>query len=139
MLSRRAATVFGLADALTALVVAVGVFGGLPSRWWPVDGAAAMLVAAHGLAAFGLLGGTSWGRAFARVTAAVSLAVGVALATTLALTASWLRGVYGPIGAGGAVLFALVAALVLPYLVVLPAVQVVWLSDGGPRPAARRA
>jgi hypothetical protein len=36
MLSRRAAIVFGVADALTALVLAVGVFGGLPSRWWPV-------------------------------------------------------------------------------------------------------
>ena len=78
----------------------------------PSTGSAAMLVAAHGLGRLRLLlGRTSWGRALRARTAAVSLAVGVALATTLALTASWLRGVYGPIGAGGAVLFALVAAL----------------------------
>jgi hypothetical protein len=32
MLSRRAAVVFGAADALTAIVVVVGVFAGLPSR-----------------------------------------------------------------------------------------------------------
>jgi hypothetical protein len=128
MLSRRAAVVFGAADALTAIVVALGVFGGLPSRWLPVDGPAAALVLMEVASAAGLLSGARWGRVVARATAAVTLGVGLTLATALALTAGWLRGVYGPIGAGGAVILALVAALVLPYLVVLPAVQVVWLA-----------
>ena len=44
--------------------------------------------------------------------------------------ASWLYGVYGPVGKGGAALFILVAFLVLPYLVVFPAVLLAWV---GPR------
>jgi hypothetical protein len=51
--------------------------------------------------------------------------------TVLAVTASWLSGVYGPVGAGGAVVLVLVAALALPYLVVLPVVQLVWLRGAG--------
>jgi len=130
MLSRRAALVFGVADGLTALVIFVGVFVGLPSRWPAVDVPAFGLVAGHVVSAAGLISAARWGRGFARAAAGVTLAVGVALATTLALTAAWLRGVYGLIGAGGAVIFALVAALVLPYLVALPAVKVIWLARG---------
>jgi hypothetical protein len=128
MLSRRAATVFGVADALTALVIATGIFAGLPSRWWPVDATATALVVVEVVASVGLLSRAGWGPAVARATAAIALTIGVALVTTLAITASWLRGIYGPIGAGGAVLLTLVAALALPYLVALPAVQVVWLA-----------
>ena len=60
-----------------------------------------------------------------------SLALGLALVTVLAVTASWLSGVYGPVGAGGAVVLVLVAALALPYLVVLPVVRLVWLRGAG--------
>jgi hypothetical protein len=130
MLSRRAALVFGVADVLTALVIFVGVFAGLPARWAAVDVPAFALVVGHVVSAAGLISAARWGRCFARATAGAALAVGVALATTLALTAAWLRGVYGPIGAGGAVIFALVAALVLPYLVALPAVKMIWLAPG---------
>jgi hypothetical protein len=35
------------------------------------------------------------------------------------------------VGAGGAVLMAVIAALVLPYLVFLPALQVAWLRARG--------
>jgi hypothetical protein len=58
---------------------------------------------------------------------------------TLALTASYLSGIYGPVGKGGALILVLVAALALPYLVVLPASQLVWLRgerrDGKGAPA----
>jgi hypothetical protein len=128
MPSRRAAVVLGVADALSALVIAVGVFGGLPSRWLPIDGPAAILAGMEVVSAAGLLSGAGWGRALGRATAALALGVGLAVCTALALTAGWLRGVYGPVGAGGAVILGLVAALVLPYLVALPAVQVVWLA-----------
>ena len=48
----------------------------------------------------------------------------------LALTASWLSGVYGSVGMGGGIILALVAALALPYLVVLPCVELLCI---GPR------
>jgi hypothetical protein len=64
----------------------------------------------------------------ARVASTVTLVLGLLLVGTLAVTVSYLRGIYGPVGRGGALILTLVTALVLPYLVVLPAVQLVWLG-----------
>jgi len=132
VLSRRAAVVFGVADLLTGLVVAFGVFVALPSRWWPVDLAAGVLAAVEAAAGVALLSSSSWADRIARAACAVALALGLFTVSVLAVTATWLSGVYGPVGAGGAIVLALVAALVLPYVVVLPVVQLVWL-----RPRAR--
>jgi hypothetical protein len=133
MLSRRAALVFGVADLLTAALIALGVFAALPDRWWPVDVGAAAIVALELAAGTALLLRASWAERLARAASAVSLALGLFLVSTLALTAGWLSGVYGPVGKGGAIILALVAALALPYLVAVPAVQLVWL-----RPRAGR-
>jgi hypothetical protein len=134
MLSRRAAVVFGVADVLTASIVVVGVFFGLPSRWAPVDGIAFVLSALLAVSGAGLLAGATWAPRLARVTSAVSLAIGLGVVSVLAVTASWLSGVYGPVGRGGAVVLALVAALALPYLIVVPVVRLVWLRELGTRP-----
>lgn len=128
MLSRRAARVFGIANLLTAALLALGVFRGLPARWAIVDVPAATLAALEVASGVGLLRGAGWAVRVARATSALALALGLSLVTVLALTASWLGGVYGPIGAGGAVVLVLVAALALPYLVVAPLVQLVWLA-----------
>jgi hypothetical protein len=131
MLSRRAALVFGIADLLTAAVIGLGVFVGLPSRWAPVDAAAVVLTGAQVAAGVGLLAARAWAPRVARAASALSLALGLGLVSVLAVTASWLSGVYGPVGAGGAVVLVLVTALALPYLVVLPVVQLVWLQGAG--------
>jgi len=145
MLSRRAALVFGISDLVTAALIVFGVFGALPARWAPVDSVAALLAASKAASSAALLaaatraarqgtaiGSTSasdrWAWRLARAAAGFALAVGLCLVSALALTASWLSGVYGTVGRGGAVVLALVAALVLPYLVVLPAVQLCWLA-----------
>ena len=134
MLSRRAAMVFGIADVVTAFLVVLGVFFGLPSRWPPVDGVAFVLTALLAVSGAGLLAGAAWSPRVARVASAVSLAIGLGLVSVLAVTASWLSGVYGPVGRGGAVVLALVAALALPYLIVIPVVRLVWLRERGARP-----
>jgi hypothetical protein len=74
------------------------------------------------------LGRAPWGRWAARIAAVIALVVGLGLVSALSLTASYLSGIYGPVGRGGALILILVAALALPYLVVLPAVQLVWLG-----------
>ena len=56
----------------------------------------------------------------------LTLATGLALSPSLAVTATWLTSVYGPVGRGGAVVLVLVAALLAPYLVVLPGAKLVW-------------
>lgn len=127
MLPRRTALVIGTADIFTAALVVFGVFVALPDRWWPVDTAAAALTAIEVASGIGLLVGAPWAVRVARAAGAAALALGLFTVTVLAVTASWLSGIYGPVGRGGATVLAFVALLVLPYLVVLPIVQLLWL------------
>ena len=136
--ARAAAVAFGAIDAVSAILVYIGVFEGLPARYWLVDAGAALLIVLFSAAAAGLLTGTPWARRAALAASAASLVLGLLLVTTLALTASYLSGVYGPVGRGGALILGLIAALALPYLVALPLAQLAWLGGvrGAIAPAA---
>jgi hypothetical protein len=92
-----------------------------------VDVGAGLLAALDVAAGVALLVGVRWAPRLVRVACAVSLALGLVTVTVGAVTASWLAGVYGPVGGGGALILGLVAALVLPYTVALPLAQLVWL------------
>ncbi len=122
--------IFGALDVTAALVVALGVFRGLPARWWVVDVPSVAVIVLLGAAGVGLLLKKPWGERVARIASLVTLGLGLLLVATLALTASYLSGIYGPVGLGGSVILVLVAALAVPYLVALPASQLLWL---GPR------
>lgn len=124
---------FGALNLAVAALVAWGVFRGLPTRWWVVDGGAVIVCALMAGSGVALLADHRSKELVTRVAGFVVLALGLAVFAALALTASWLYGVYGPVGKGGAALFALVALLVFPYVIVLPAVLLAWV---GPR--ARR-
>ena len=119
---------FGVADLLSAVIVYVAVFQGLPARYWPVDAAAAIVLGLFAAAGAGLFWQASWAPKVAWVASAISLALGLLLVATLALTAGFLSGIYGPVGRGGSLILGLAAALALPYLVVIPAAQLVWLG-----------
>jgi hypothetical protein len=133
-MSRLTRVSFGVADLISAALLALGVFAGLPDRWLPVDTVAVLLIGLDVVAGSALLANARWANKVALVSSALSLAVGLALVTALALSASYLSGIYGPIGRGGAVILALVAALALPYLVLLPSVQLVWLRPSATKP-----
>ena len=124
---------FGILNVGVAALVAWGVFRGLPTRWWVVDGGAVIVTALLGASGGLLLADHRLKEVVTRAAGFVVLALGLAVFAALALTASWLYGVYGPVGKGGAALFALVALLVFPYVIVLPTVLLAWV---GPR--ARR-
>jgi hypothetical protein len=129
MSRRRVAALFGVAHLAKGALVGAGVFAGLPARWAPVDAVAAALVALEVTSGIGLLAGTRWAGLAARIAAVSALAVGLLAITALSLSVSWLLGVYGPVGKGGGLLFALVAALIFPYLVVLPCAEILWLRS----------
>jgi hypothetical protein len=135
-LDRRLARLsFATANLVASALVLVGVFRGLPARWWVVDAGAGVAGAVLLVSAAGLFTRARWAERATRLASFIVLALGLALVTTLALTASWLWGVYGPLGRGGAMLLVLVAALALPYLVALPALQLLWI--GAPRGRGR--
>jgi hypothetical protein len=126
-----AALTFGVANVLTAALLFFGVFVALPARWWPVDAGAGILLSLELASGVALLRGAAWAARAATAACLVALALGLSTVTLLAATASWLAGVYGPIGRGGAIILALVAALALPYIIVLPAVELLWLRRVG--------
>jgi hypothetical protein len=130
-MSVRGRLAFGFLDLLAACLVAIGVFRGLPSRAWAVDGCAAAVIALLAASGVGLMLDRKWAPRVARATSMIVLALGLGLVAALGLTASYLAGIYGPVGKGGAVILVLVAALVLPYLVALPATQLLWLGRSG--------
>jgi hypothetical protein len=126
--------VFAGFDLASAALLGVGVFVGLPARWWPIDASTAIVSALLVASGVGLLMHTSWSPRVARIAAMVALAFGLVLTTMLLVTASYLGGIYGAVGKGGAVIMLLVLAMVLPYLVFFPAAQLLWL--GPPPPPA---
>jgi hypothetical protein len=127
-LSSRARKVFGSLHIATSGIVAVGVFVGLPVRYAPVDTSAGVLATALLVSGFGLLTGASWRERAARLVSWMTLGIGLALTAVLVVTASHVAGLYGPIGRGGALILSMVALLVVPYLVAVPALSVHWLS-----------
>jgi hypothetical protein len=113
----------------TAVIVAGGVFVGLPTRWAPVDVTAVIVSAAS--AASGVMMLMKSGRAerVTRVVSAAVLALGLVLVVLLAGTASYLSGLYGPVGKGGAMVLVFVALLAVPYLIAIPAAQLLYLRN----------
>lgn len=126
---------FGALDALAALVVAVGGLS-LPTHWWPVDLAIGVLVALLAASGGGLIAGKSWSFRVARVASYVVLAIGLTSIALLSTSVAYLSGVYGATGRGGLIVFTLVIALLLPYLVIFPIAQLVFLRRPAVEPAS---
>ena len=76
-----------------------------------------------------LMHNVSWAARAARAVLWAELVLGTLTATLLASAAAQLAGSYGPVGAGGALLLVTIAVLVLPYLVIFPALQLQWLRQ----------
>lgn len=127
---------FGIANLFVAALAYAGIFRGLPSRWLPVDVAGVVIVALMGASGVALVSNRRGAIPLARIASLVVLVIGMVLFAALVLTASWLAGVYGPIGRGGALIFVLIASMVLPYAIVVPAAELLWL---GAVNAAKRA
>lgn len=126
--SKRARILCAIGSFTSALVAVGGVFGGLPARYAPVDVTAVIIGIACVASAVLWLVDSRWAERVARVVNMVVLALGVVLVVVLAWTASYLSGIYGPVGKGGASLLLFVAALVLPYGIALPAAQLLYLG-----------
>lgn len=109
--------------ALLSVMLGGGVWFALPARWLPVDVVGTALAVGCAAAATTLARGLPFADRLSRVVSWSLLVCGGATATSLAWTAAHLAGLYGPVGAGGALLLGAVAALVIPYLVGLPALQ----------------
>jgi hypothetical protein len=121
------------AQALIGVLVAVGIWLGLPTRYWPVDLLGTLLAVAALLTAGLLAIGARTAVAVTRAVLWAELVLGSLCVSLLAGSIAQLWGSYGPVGSGGALLMGTIACLVLPYLVALPVLQLVWLRRLEPR------
>jgi hypothetical protein len=133
MTSRRADLVFAAVDIGTAVAIVVAIFVCLPIRYAPVDWTSGVLAALQGIAGVGLLLGSPWRIGFARVASAITLGLGLVTVTMLLVTATWLGGVYGQVGRGGAIVLGIAAAVILPYLILFPLFELGWLEPEASR------
>ncbi|HET6336822.1 MAG TPA: hypothetical protein VFG30_26540 [Polyangiales bacterium] len=124
------------AQGVIGILLLIGIWAGLPARWWPVDllgtalalgalGSAVAVIATHGR--------PSHPRAmqFVRIVLWAELVLGTLTVSLLATSMAHLSGSYGPVGSGGALLMGAIFVLVLPYLVALPAIQLHALGRAG--------
>lgn len=137
-MSRRGRIGFGAANLAFAAFLLLVVFRGLPTRWWVVDSASAITAALMIAGGAALLANHKHAAIVARAASAVTLTLGLSLVAGLAITAGWLWGTYGPVGKGGAAIFGLVVLLAVPYAVVFPAAELLWIGPP-PRRAAKGA
>ena len=129
-ISKRGRILCAVGSFTSAAVVGLGVFMGLPSRWAPVDVTAAIVAVACAASGGLMLARHKAAERVARVVNLTVLGLGLLLIVLLAATAGYVSGIYGPVGKGGAMVLTVVAFLAVPYVVALPAAQLLYL---GPR------
>jgi hypothetical protein len=119
---------FGALNALSALVLLVGVFGVVQPRFWALDVPAALIASVELVSAVGLLARLPWAPRALTVAAWVSFVLGLTIVSLIVITIMFLRGIHGDYGVGALAVSGLIVALLVPYTVVLPALQLLWLK-----------
>jgi hypothetical protein len=116
-------------QALVGVLLLCGIWLGLPARWLPVD-LFGTTIALAALSAAGILTAAhenARAMRWVKIVMWAELVLGTLTLSLLATSMAQLAGSYGPVGNGGAVLMGAIFALVLPYLVALPVLQLRWL------------
>ncbi len=119
---------FGVLNALSALVLLVGVFGVVQPRFWALDVPAAIIALVELVSALALLARLPWALRALTVAAWVGLVLGLTIVSLIVITISFLRGIHGDYGLAALAVSVLIILLLVPYTVVLPVLQLLWLK-----------
>ncbi|MEI9936724.1 MAG: hypothetical protein WDO69_05825 [Pseudomonadota bacterium] len=119
---------FGVLNALSALVLLVGVFGVVQPRFWALDVPAAIIALVELVSAVGLLARLPWALRALTVAAWVTFGLGLTIVSLIVITIVFLRGIHGDYGLAALAVSGLIVALLVPYTVVLPALELLWLK-----------
>lgn len=124
----RGRSFFTLTNLVVGALTAMAVFRGLPLRHWLVDGSTILAVVGFVLGTIGL-----WVPKRARKLASIGFGIVTVLGllTLLGLVTGLgaLEGIHGPLAAGSRLILVLVGAMVVPYLIVLPGVELSWIRS----------
>lgn len=123
----RGRSFFSLANIVVAALTVMAVFRGLPLRHWLIDGSTILAAVGFGLGTIGL-----WVPKSARRLASLGLTIvsvlGLLTLVGLVTGLGTLEGIHGPLAAGSRLILVLVGAMVVPYLIVLPGVELSWIK-----------
>lgn len=124
---------FSVCNVLVAALTVMAVFRGLPLRHWLVDGSTILCAAGFGIGTVGL-----WMPSqpkIARIGLGIVSTLGLLSLIALVTGLGALEGIHGPLAAGSRLILVLVGAMIVPYLVVLPGIELSWLRDHAERNA----
>ncbi len=132
---RRYEVLFALGNGLPVAVLGLGLFA-LPVRWLPADLVVGASILAVLVTSAVVLSRPAQSRSALRIGAQVLLGIGLLIIAAAVLSLAFLSGIHGDFGRGGVTLMVLISFLVLPYALVYPGIQLLWL---GPRPRKPKA
>ena len=124
----RVRLIFAVLNALVAVILIVGVFGLIQPRFWALDVPAGLLSAVELVSAVALFARLPWALRALLLSAWVTFAIGLLLVGLIVLTMVFLRSVHGEDGFVATAVSGLVVALLVPYTLLLPTVQLLWLK-----------
>src|SRR6185369_10931924 len=119
---------FGILNALSALVLLVGLFGVVEPRFWALDVPLLTIALLELVSAVGLLAKLPWAMRALAVSAWISFGLGLLVVSLIVLTMVFLLGIHGDFGVAALAVSSLIVALLVPYTVVLPAIELLWLK-----------
>jgi hypothetical protein len=124
----RVRLIFAVLNALVAVLFLVGVFGLIQPRFWALDVPAGVLSAVELVSAVALFARLPWALRALSVAAWVTFVGGLLLVGMIVLTMVFLRSVHGEDGFAASAVSGLVVALLVPYTLLLPTAQLLWLK-----------
>jgi len=119
---------FAVLNAVSASVLLLAVFALITPRFWVLDVPAALIALVELVSAAALLARSPWALRALSVAAWVTFALGLTLVSLVVITIAFLRGIHTEYSLAGLTLTALAVALLVPYTVLLPVVQLLWLK-----------
>ncbi|HEY4106796.1 MAG TPA: hypothetical protein VGM44_23005 [Polyangiaceae bacterium] len=129
LLGSRVRIGFAALNALVALILLVAVFGLLKVRFWGIDLPAAMISLAEIVSAVALFRRLPWAMRALAVSAWITFVLGLILVGLIVLTMVFLRSIHGEDGLAATAISGLIVALIVPYTLVVPAAQLLWLKQ----------
>jgi hypothetical protein len=124
----RVRLIFAVSNALVALILLVGVFGLIQPRFWALDVPAGVLALVEVVSAISLFARLPWALRALSLAAWITFVGGLVLVGLIVLTMVFLRSIHGEDGFVATAVSGLVVLLLVPYTLLLPIAQLVWLK-----------
>lgn len=133
-LSNPARLTFGSLNLLVALILLGGVFAVVQPRFWALDAPLSLIAVSQLVSGVALLARMPWAQRALSVAAWVSFGFGLLVISLVVLSMAFMRGILGDNGVAALAVSGLIVALLVPYVLLLPALELLWLKRGPGEP-----